>query len=62
MLPKQTESEKKHWVTAAYQTVGSRSFDQFGVMKYKIPFIEPSRVIARISSEISTMYGKMARK
>lgn len=62
MLPKQTESEKKHWVTAAYQTVGSRSFDHFGVIKYKIPSIEPSRVTARNSSEISTTYGKIARK
>ena len=62
MLPKQTESEKKHWVTAAYQTVGSRSFDHFGVIKYKIPSIEPSRVTARTSNDISTIYGKMARK
>lgn len=62
MLPKQTDNEKKHCVTAAYQTVGSRSFDHFGVMKYKIPSTAPSRVTARISSAISTMYGKIARK
>lgn len=46
--PKQTESEKKHCVTAAYQTFGSSNFPQFGFMKNIMPLIAPSSVTARI--------------
>lgn len=62
MEPKQTESEKKHWVTAAYQTVGSKSFDHFGVMKKRIPVAAPSRVTALMRRATRMTYGKIARK
>lgn len=50
--PKHTDNEKKHWVTAAYQTFGSNNFDQFGVIKYRIPSTAPSSVTALISRAI----------
>lgn len=62
MAPKQTDSEKKHCVTAAYQILGSKSFDHFGVTKNKIPVTAPSRVTA-LTRRLSRMtYGKIARK
>ncbi|KOX81273.1 hypothetical protein WN51_00181, partial [Melipona quadrifasciata] len=52
--PKQTEREKKHWVMAAYQTVGSQSLSQSGVIKKRIPLPAPSRVTALINRHIIT--------
>lgn len=60
--PKQTDSEKKHCVTAAYQTSGSNNFSKLGLMKKIIPFTAPSKVTALISKEIITIYGNVARK
>lgn len=60
--PKQTEREKKHCVMAAYQTLGSKSFDHFGVTKNNIPVAAPSRVTALIRRLNRMMYGKIARK
>lgn len=60
--PKQTEREKKHCVMAAYQTLGSKSFDHFGVTKNSIPVAAPSRVTALIRRLNRMMYGKIARK
>lgn len=60
--PKQTEREKKHCVTAAYQTLGSKSFDHFGVRKKRMPVPAPSKVTALIRRLNKMIYGKMARK
>ena len=53
--PKQTDSEKKHCVTAAYQTCASNSFSQFGFIKKMIPFTAPSKVTALTSKLIMMM-------
>lgn len=52
IAPKQTESEKKHCVTAAYQTFGSKSLLHSGLMKNKIPFNAFFNVTARTSKAI----------
>ncbi|KOC69400.1 hypothetical protein WH47_09358, partial [Habropoda laboriosa] len=44
--PKHTESEKKHWVMAAYHTFGCQSLSHFGVTRKRIPSIAPSKVTA----------------
>lgn len=61
-FPKHTESEKKTWVTALYQTSGSNSLSHCGLKKYSRPFIAPGKVIARVNKIPSTTYGKIARK
>lgn len=61
MLPKHTESEKKTWVMAAYQTFGSKILSHWGVRKYLIPLREPGSVSARTRRMLSTKYGKIAR-
>lgn len=60
--PKQMVSEKKHWVTASYQTPMSSSLPHCGVKKKLMPFQAPSSVSERTRRTAMMMYGKMARK
>lgn len=53
--PKQTDSEKKHCVTAAYHTWASNNLSQSGLMKKMIPFTAPSRVTALTNKLIIMM-------
>lgn len=41
---RQTPKEKKHWVSAAYQTLGFKSSSHFGLTKKITPLMAPSNV------------------
>lgn len=62
MLPKQIAIEKKHCVTAAYQTFGLNNSLHCGLKKNKIPSNAPGRVRVFARSINITMYGKIAKK
>lgn len=54
--------EKKDWVTAAYQTLGSYSFSHWGVKRKRIPSVLPGRLSPLTSRANITKYGKIAVK